>query len=123
MLQVKDISKIYELGNTQVISLDKVSLKVNKGDLISVVGPSGSGKSTLLYTIGGLLTPTHGSITIGETSIYELNSRERAKYRRRKLGLYLSNIRTASVPDSVRKRDASTAFSRRTLGRAGRCRF
>jgi len=86
MLQVKDSTKIYELGKNQVVCLDKVNLNVEKGDLISVIGPSGSGKSTLLYTIGGLLTPTRGNVTIGETQIYQLNSRERAQFRRENIG-------------------------------------
>ena len=75
MLEVKDVSKIYDLGNNQVIPLNSVTLTVNKGDLISVIGPSGSGKSTLLYTIGGLLTPSCGDVVIGGTKIYELNSK------------------------------------------------
>ena len=86
MLQVKDVSKIYELGNNQVVSLNNVSLNVEKGGLVAVVGPSGSGKSTLLYTIGGLLTPTQGDITIGGTPIYQLSSRKRAQFRRENLG-------------------------------------
>jgi ABC-type antimicrobial peptide transport system, ATPase component len=86
MLEVKEISKIYDLGNNQVTSLDKVSLTVQKGEFVAVVGPSGSGKSTLLYTIGGLLTPTQGDIAIGETLLYQLSNRERAQFRRENLG-------------------------------------
>ena len=86
MLQIKDVSKIYELGNNQVISLNNVSLNVEKGDLVSVIGPSGSGKSTLLYTIGGLLTPTNGHVIVGGTQIYQLSSKERARFRRENLG-------------------------------------
>jgi putative ABC transport system ATP-binding protein len=83
---VKHVSKIYDLGNTQVIPIDNVTLTVKKGDLVSVIGPSGSGKSTLLYTIGGLLTPTQGDVVIGGTKIYELNSKGRAQFRRENLG-------------------------------------
>jgi putative ABC transport system ATP-binding protein len=86
MLQVEDVTKIYELGNNQVISLNNVTLTVEKGDLVSVIGPSGSGKSTLLYTIGGLLTPTKGQVTIGQTQLYQLKSKERAQFRRENLG-------------------------------------
>lgn len=86
MLEVKDVSKIYDLGNNQVVSLDKVSLTVQEGEFIAVVGPSGSGKSTLLYAIGGLLTPTEGAVAIGETLLYQLSSRERAQFRRENLG-------------------------------------
>jgi putative ABC transport system ATP-binding protein len=92
MLEVKDVSKIYELGDSQVVSLDQVSLKIEKGDLVSIVGPSGSGKSTLLYTVGGLLTPTHGEVTIGEASIYRLSSRQRAKFRLENIGFIFQNF-------------------------------
>lgn len=86
MLQVMNVSKIYELGNTKVTSLSNVNLDVKKGESVAIVGPSGSGKSTLLYTIGGLLTPSQGNVTIGDTSIYHLSSRERAEFRRENLG-------------------------------------
>jgi putative ABC transport system ATP-binding protein len=86
MLEVKDVSKIYELGCTKIVPLSEVSLSVKKGDFVAVIGPSGSGKSTLLYTIGGLLTPTKGVVSIAGISIYDLNSRERAQFRRENLG-------------------------------------
>jgi putative ABC transport system ATP-binding protein len=86
MLEIKEVTKIYELGCNKVVPLDNVSLTVEKNDFVAVIGPSGSGKSTLLYTIGGLLTPTKGDVTINETSIYQLSSRERAKFRRENLG-------------------------------------
>ena len=86
MLEIKDVSKIYDLGSNQVVSLNKVNLNVEEGALIAIIGPSGSGKSTLLYTIGGLLTPTNGDITIAGTPIYQLNSKERAQFRRENLG-------------------------------------
>jgi len=86
MLELREVTKIYEIGNTQVHSLNGVSLKVEKGASLAVMGPSGSGKSTLLYTIGGLLTPTKGDVTIGGTSIYQLKHRERAKFRCENMG-------------------------------------
>ena len=86
MLDISNVSKIYDLGDNQVVSLEKVSLKVEKGEFVAVVGPSGSGKSTLLYAIGGLLTPTEGEVSIGEVSIYRLSNRERAQFRRENVG-------------------------------------
>ena len=86
MIQIKEVTKIYELGSNQVIPLNNISLNVKKGDFIAVMGPSGSGKSTLLYTAGGLLTPTKGEVIINNVSIYELNSRDRAKFRRENMG-------------------------------------
>lgn len=86
MLELKEVTKVYEMGSTQVLSLNNVSLKVEETDFLAVMGPSGSGKSTLLYTVGGLLTPTKGDVTVKGTSIYQLNSRERAKFRRENVG-------------------------------------
>jgi putative ABC transport system ATP-binding protein len=86
MLEIKNITKIYEMGCNQVRSLDSVSLKVEEGDFLAVMGPSGSGKSTLLYTVGGLLTPTKGDVTVNGKSIYLLSQRERARFRRENIG-------------------------------------
>src|SRR3990172_3994047 len=86
MLELKNITKIYEMGCNQVRSLDSVSLKVEEGDFLALMGPSGSGKSTLLYTVGGLLTPTNGDVTVNGKSIYLLSQRERAKFRRENIG-------------------------------------
>jgi putative ABC transport system ATP-binding protein len=86
MLELKELTKIYEIGDNQVYSLDSVNLRVERGEFLAVMGPSGSGKSTLLYTVGGLLTPTKGEVTIRGTAIYQLGTRERAKFRRENIG-------------------------------------
>ena len=83
---MKEVTKIYEMGDSQVHSLNGVSLKVEEGDFLAVMGPSGSGKSTLLYTVGGLLTPTKGDVNVNGKSIYQLTLRERAKFRRENIG-------------------------------------
>jgi len=83
---MKDVTKIYEMGNAQVFALDKVTLEIEDGDFLAVMGPSGSGKSTLLYTIGTLLTPTKGNVTIDSKSIYKMKPRQRAKFRRENIG-------------------------------------
>ena len=62
MLEIVRITKTYKKGNTIFIALDEVSLKVETGEFIAVVGPSGSGKSTLLHTIGGLIHPDSGQV-------------------------------------------------------------
>ena len=80
------VSKTYEIGDTKVCALDNVDLEIEMGNFIAVMGPSGSGKSTLLYALGGLLTPTRGTITIGGASIYKLKPRERAKFVRVNIG-------------------------------------
>lgn len=86
MIAMKEVTKVYEMGSNQVLALDNVNLKVEEGGFLAVMGPSGSGKSTLLYTVGGLLTPTKGDVTVNGTSIYKLTSRKRAKFRRENVG-------------------------------------
>lgn len=107
MLELKELTKIYEIGNSQVNSLDNVSLNIEKSEFIAIMGPSGSGKSTLLYTIGGLLTPTKGDVTIAGTSIYQLKPRARAEFRRENMGFifqtfellpYLTALENVMVP-------------------------
>jgi len=83
---MKDVTKIYEMGSAQVFALNGVNLEVEDGDFLAVMGPSGSGKSTLLYIIGALLTPTKGNVTIDGESIYKMNPRQRAKFRRENIG-------------------------------------
>ncbi len=133
MLELKEVTKIYEIGNDQVHSLDGVSLKVEKGDFLAVMGPSGSGKSTLLYTVGGLLTPTKGDVTIAGTSIYQLKPRERAKFRRENMGFifqtfellpYLTTLENvmlplylAGMPSAEQEEAAEQALNKLGLGK------
>ena len=85
MLQVKDASKIYGEGTSKVIALDNVSLEVNKGDFIAVMGPSGSGKSTPLNIIGGLDQLSNGEVILNGERIDDLSENELVDIRRGKI--------------------------------------
>ncbi|QGY46971.1 ATP-binding cassette domain-containing protein [Maribellus comscasis] len=86
MLEINHISKKYVKGKETYTALDNVSLKIESGDFIAVVGPSGSGKSTLLHTVGGLIRPDSGQVLFRGKSVYKMDSHEVNKYRRKNVG-------------------------------------
>ena len=85
MLEVKNASKVYGEGDTKVIALNNVSLQVNKGDFIAVMGPSGSGKSTLLNVIGGLDSLSGGEVVLDGKRIDNLDENALVEIRRGKI--------------------------------------
>ena len=78
LLKVEHLSKIYGTGENQVKALDDVSLCVEKGEFVAIVGASGSGKSTLLHLLGGVDRPTSGKVYINGTDIFAMNEIGRA---------------------------------------------
>lgn len=92
ILEAKQLKKIYGSGPTAVHALDNVSLTVDRGEFIAVVGTSGSGKSTFLHMLGGLDRPTSGCVTIDDKKIFELKEEELTIFRRRKIGFVFQNF-------------------------------
>ena len=87
LLRVEHLSKIYGAGENQVKALDDVSLSVEKGEFVAIVGASGSGKSTLLHLLGGVDRPTSGKVYINGTDIFAMIDDELAIFRRRQVGI------------------------------------
>ncbi len=85
-LELRDVSKVYGVGPTEVHALRNVSLTVDAGVLVAVMGPSGSGKSTLLTIAGSLELPTTGEVIVEGTSLASMSRNERARLRRRSIG-------------------------------------
>lgn len=103
-LKVKNLSKIYGKGESQVIALDQVSLTIEKGEFTAIIGPSGSGKSTLLHAIAGVDKPTSGRIYLEGQNVYGGNNEKLAIFRRRQVGLiYQFNnlIPTLNVVENI----------------------
>ena len=87
VLEVKELTKKYGEGESEVVALDHVSFSVEKGEFVTIIGASGSGKSTLMNMIGGIDNPTSGSVIIEGNDISNMNEDELAIFRRRNLGV------------------------------------
>jgi putative ABC transport system ATP-binding protein len=85
-LYVERVNKTYGSGHTAVTAVRDVSFRAHEGEFISVVGPSGSGKTTLLAMLGGLLTPTSGTIVVAGMELGSLSKGDLAAYRRSRVG-------------------------------------
>jgi putative ABC transport system ATP-binding protein len=85
MIALESVTKQFD-GKRRVIALDRVSLAIAAGDMVSIIGPSGSGKSTLLNLMGGLDRPTSGTVSVDGAALVELSDDELAKVRRDKIG-------------------------------------
>ena len=103
ILQAKDLKKYYGKGETEVHALDGVNLEIEAGKFVAIIGTSGSGKSTLLNMLGGLDTPTSGTVTIGNTELSGLNEEQLTVFRRR-IGFIFQNynlIPTLNVWENI----------------------
>lgn len=95
-VSTENLTKVYSSGAIRVVALDDVSLSVPEGQFLGVAGPSGSGKSTLMNLLGGLDTPSSGSITVEGKRISELKSEELALYRRHQVGMIFQSFNLIS---------------------------
>jgi len=97
MIEITDLRKIYRMGNVEVRALDGVTLDIEKGEFLGIMGPSGSGKSTLLHMLGLLDLPTSGKIVIDGMDISRFTDYEKTMFRLYKLGYVFQDY--ALVPD------------------------
>ena len=126
LVELRNVSKIYHLGGEEIRALDDVSLDIESGEFISIIGPSGSGKSTLMHILGCLDSPTKGTIQLDGTMIHDASPKELAKIRNKKIGFVfqffnllpkltvLQNVELPMVysglPGRERRKHASTAL-------------
>jgi putative ABC transport system ATP-binding protein len=132
IISVLNVSKIYTMGKEEVHALSGVSLDVEKGRYVSIIGPSGSGKSTLFNIVGGLDSPTSGDVFVEGQKLSELNSSQLAWFRCHKIGFIfqsfnligtmtaLENVAIARIfsgkPPREAKKDAAHILDRVGLG-------
>ncbi len=86
LIEIRDLSKVYERGKQKVEVLHHINLDIEQGDFLALMGPSGSGKTTLLNLIGGLDVPTGGTISVGGQRLDKLSAGELARWRAARVG-------------------------------------
>lgn len=132
LIELHDVSRIYDLGRVQVAALQDVDLQVQEGEFLAIVGPSGSGKSTLMNIVGCLDRPTAGTYILNGTAVADLNDDGLAKLRSRTIGFVfqsynllprtsaLENVATPLLYQGVSRKDrlarAQLALERLGLG-------
>ena len=97
ILETKDLRKIYGSGENEVRALDGVSISIEEGEFVAVVGTSGSGKSTLLHLISGLDKPSSGSLTYDGKDIYSYSDKELSAFRRKRIGFIFQQFNLLPV--------------------------
>ena len=97
ILQTKDLKKYYGTEPNITRALDGVNFSVEQGEFVAVVGTSGSGKSTLLHMMGGLDTPTSGSVVVAEKELAKMNDEQLTIFRRRNIGFIFQNYNLVPI--------------------------
>lgn len=124
LIEIRDLSKVYERGKQKVEVLHHIDLEVAEGDFVALMGPSGSGKTTLLNLIGGLDLPSGGSISVGGQRIDQLGAAALARWRAAKVGFVfqfynlmpmLSAQRNVELPLLLTKLSASDRKKRAAI--------
>lgn len=102
MIEVKNISKIYNNGDVKTVALGGVSFKIKKGEFVAIIGPSGSGKSTLMHIIGALDIPTSGEYILNGTRVADMDDDELAEIRNNEIGFIFQSYNLLARNSSIK---------------------
>jgi putative ABC transport system ATP-binding protein len=122
LIELTDVRKVYHLGEVEVVALRGVSLNIDRGEFIALVGPSGSGKSTLMNTLGCLDRPTGGSYRLAGQEIATLGSDERAIVRNQRIGFVFQNFNLLSRTSALENVELPLMYRRGLTARERRKR-
>lgn len=114
MIQVVDLYKSFPMGGRELVVLNNINLRIQRGEMIAIVGASGAGKSTLLQILGTLDRPTSGTVTFDGQDLFQLNEQQQADFRNRRVGFVFqfhhllpefTALENACLPAMIQKRD------------------
>ena len=120
VIQVKDLYKVYKMGDTKVYALNGLDFTINRGEFCAITGPSGSGKSTLLNMLAGLEHPSKGEIVIAGKHIERLNEKQLVTFRRERVGFIFQSYNLIGTMNAVENVALPLAF--RGMSRAARAK-
>lgn len=104
VVEVRNLKKTYQNGSIEVRALKRISIKIEEGEFVSIIGASGSGKSTLLKILGGLEQPSEGEVKIRNLNLSDMSEDELAIFRRRNIGFVFQNynlLDTLNVRENI----------------------
>lgn len=122
LIELRDVRRVYNLGEVDVHALRSVTLDIDLGEYIALVGPSGSGKSTLMNTLGCLDRPSHGSYLLDGNEIVTMTRDERASIRNQKLGFVFQSFNLLNRTSAIENVELPLMYSRGISGRERRDR-
>lgn len=120
VIEARDLTKIYKMGEFEVQALRDVSFKIERGEVVSIMGPSGSGKSTMMNTIGCLDRPTSGEYILDGESVAEMNDDQLASVRNRKVGFVFQSFNLLSRLTALGNVELPLRYAGLTEGRRER---
>ena len=120
VIRVRDLYKVYRMGDTKVYALNGVDLDNRRGEFCAITGPSGSGKSTLLNMLAGLEHPSKGEIVIAGKHIEKLNEKQLVTFRRERVGFIFQSYNLIATMDAVE--NVALPLSFRGMGKARRAK-
>ena len=117
LIEVQNVTKVYRLGDTHVHALAGVSLTIERGEYVSLIGPSGSGKSTLMNTLGCLDRPTAGSYRLDGVEVSTMTAEQRARLRNSSIGFVFQNFNLLNRTSAIENVELPLLYNRQVSRR------